>query len=143
MTTVTAAPPNPTVSDARRAAAELANAGVSRVLLFGSVAQGKAKVGSDIDLVAMFDDIDYSQRRELRSSLCTAAEAVVQPGVAALAPRIAGAAVAVAAIVTDEMAAHSPDAGAVVRARRIVQQVSKILNTHDLLTGKQTGGDTS
>ena len=53
---------------------ELAAAGASRVLLFGSVARGEADERSDIDLVAVFDDIDYSQRFVLRNRLATAAE---------------------------------------------------------------------
>ena len=64
----------PTTADARRAAKELAAAGASRVLLFGSVARGEADEHSDIDLVAVFDDMDYSQRFSLRSRLATAAE---------------------------------------------------------------------
>ena len=67
----------PTVADARRAAEELAAAGVSRVLLFGSVARGDATEHSDIDLVAVFDDIDYSHRWDLRHSLGSAAERAV------------------------------------------------------------------
>ena len=44
------------------------------MLLFGSVARGEADERSDIDLVAVFDDIDYSQRFVLRNRLATAAE---------------------------------------------------------------------
>lgn len=65
----------PTVADARRAATALADAGVSRVLLFGSVASGTAGEHSDIDLVAIFDDIDYSDRYGLRIGLSDIAEA--------------------------------------------------------------------
>ena len=67
----------PTAAEARRAADELAAAGASRVLLFGSVANGTATVGSDIDLVAVFDDIDYSQRHRLKGALSAAAAAAV------------------------------------------------------------------
>ncbi len=49
---------------------------MSRVLLYGSVARGDASAHSDIDLVAVFDDIDYSQRLQLRVSLARAAEEV-------------------------------------------------------------------
>ena len=52
-------------------------AGAGRVLLFGSVACGRATVGSDIDLVAIFDDIDYRERLAIRSELCAVAESVV------------------------------------------------------------------
>lgn len=48
---------------------------MSQVLLFGSVARGDACGGSDIDLVAVFDDLDYSQRLGLRLSLGAAAGA--------------------------------------------------------------------
>ena len=43
----------PTVSDARRAADVLTEAGALKVLLFGSVARGEATEGSDIDLVGL------------------------------------------------------------------------------------------
>ena len=48
------------------------------MLLFGSVACGRATAGSDIDLVAIFDDIDYCERHRIRSALCEAAESVVE-----------------------------------------------------------------
>ena len=67
----------PTTRDAQRVAEQLAAAGASRVLLFGSVARGDAGPGSDIDLVAVFDDIDYSQRLALESQLAAVAYAVV------------------------------------------------------------------
>ena len=67
----------PTEREARLAAERLVAAGVGRVLLFGSVARGRATVASDIDLVAIFDDIDYRDRRHIRSTLCEAAESVV------------------------------------------------------------------
>ncbi|MCY4069179.1 MAG: nucleotidyltransferase domain-containing protein [Acidimicrobiaceae bacterium] len=69
--------PAPTVRDARRAAARLAEAGAGRVLLFGSVARGDAAASSDIDLVAIFDDIDYRERLGVGSVLRAAAESVV------------------------------------------------------------------
>ena len=65
----------PTRADARRAADELVAAGASQVLLFGSVARGEATAGSDIDLVAVFDDLDYSERLSLRLRLGSLAEA--------------------------------------------------------------------
>ncbi|MCY3642074.1 MAG: nucleotidyltransferase domain-containing protein [Acidimicrobiaceae bacterium] len=67
----------PTVREAQRAAERLVEAGAGRVLLFGSVACGRATVGSDIDLVAIFDDIDYRERLAIRSELCAVAESVV------------------------------------------------------------------
>ena len=65
----------PTVDDARRAGRELADAGASRVLLFGSVAQDRAQPDSDIDLVAIFDDLDYTRRLSRQLDLQTAAQA--------------------------------------------------------------------
>ncbi len=59
----------PTLADAERAAAALAGAGVGRVVLFGSVARGDATERSDIDLVAIFDDLDYGERWERRCEL--------------------------------------------------------------------------
>ncbi len=47
------------------------------MLLFGSVARGDATADSDIDLVAVFDDLDYSHRLGLRLALSAAAEAAV------------------------------------------------------------------
>ena len=52
----------PGLADAERAAAVLADAGVGQVVLFGSVARGEATERSDIDLMAIYDDLDYSQR---------------------------------------------------------------------------------
>ncbi len=59
----------PTLPDAERAAAALAEAGAGRVVLFGSVARGEATERSDIDLVAIFDDLDYGERWERRCEL--------------------------------------------------------------------------
>ncbi|MYD06533.1 MAG: nucleotidyltransferase domain-containing protein [Acidimicrobiaceae bacterium] len=67
----------PTVRDAQRAAERLVEAGAGRVLLFGSVASGRATAGSDIDLVAIFDDIDYRDRLAIRSELCASVESAV------------------------------------------------------------------
>ena len=55
-------PEAPTVDDARSAAEALVAEGVSEVWLYGSVARGEAHYGSDIDLVAVFDDLDYRKR---------------------------------------------------------------------------------
>ena len=66
----------PTVADARRAAEVLAAAGAGRVLLYGSVARGEQTPDSDIDLVAIFDDLgDYADRWERKSILCLDARA--------------------------------------------------------------------
>ena len=54
----------PCMADAERAAEAVAVEGVSEVLVFGSVARGDAGPDSDIDLVAIHDDLDYSIRRE-------------------------------------------------------------------------------
>ena len=56
-------------ADAERAAAVLAEAGVGRVVLFGSVARGDATERSDIDLVAIYDDLDYGERWARRCEL--------------------------------------------------------------------------
>ena len=65
----------PTRTDAEAAARELVDAGASRVLLFGSVARGEAGAASDIDLVAVFDDLDYSRRLSVQLDLMAAGEA--------------------------------------------------------------------
>ena len=52
-------------------------AGVEEVLLFGSVARGTATADSDIDLVAIFADLDYGGRHARRRELEAAARAVV------------------------------------------------------------------
>ena len=55
----------PTIEDARRAAEALTKTGAGRVVLFGSVARAAATQRSDIDLIVIYDDIDYSKRREI------------------------------------------------------------------------------
>ena len=63
-------PTAPGLDDAKRAADALVDAGVGRVLVFGSVARGYADKHSDIDLVAIYDDLgDYSDRWRHRSRL--------------------------------------------------------------------------
>ena len=66
----------PRFADAQRAADVLAADGARKVLLFGSVARGEATEGSDIDLVAIYDDIDYATRalttRQLEASASAA-----------------------------------------------------------------------
>ena len=61
------------MADAERAAAALAGLGAARVLLYGSVATGTQRCGSDIDLVAVYDDVDRSQVS--RDRLCDQARA--------------------------------------------------------------------
>ncbi len=69
----------PTMQDAQNAAAAVAECGASRVLVFGSVARDESKSDSDIDLVAIFDDLaDYSARRRLRGELASAARRAVK-----------------------------------------------------------------
>lgn len=65
----------PTPQDATVAAERLIEAyeNIFVVLLHGSVARGEATEGSDIDLVAVFADLDYATRRDLRSELETRA----------------------------------------------------------------------
>ena len=67
----------PTVADAKVAADALVAAGVEEVLLFGSVASGEAGAGSDIDLVAVFADLDYAHRWEITRRLEDTARAAV------------------------------------------------------------------
>lgn len=59
----------PDIAAARRAADELVAAGVGRVLLYGSVARGDCRETSDVDLVAIYDDLDYSERHSRRCGL--------------------------------------------------------------------------
>lgn len=63
--------------DAERAAAVLASEGARKVMLFGSVASGDATQHSDIDLVAIYDDLDYRHRDTKRRELTTRVEHVV------------------------------------------------------------------
>ena len=67
----------PTRVDAEAAAEVLIAAGAAEVLLFGSVARGTAGPGSDIDLVAIFADLDYAERAVRRQKLEAVAAAVV------------------------------------------------------------------
>lgn len=67
----------PTLDDAQRAAASVSELDPGLVLLFGSVARGEQRPGSDLDLCLIFDDLgDYSQRRSLiadaRRRICDA-----------------------------------------------------------------------
>lgn len=59
----------PTLEDAQAAAQIAAEAGATKVLLFGSLARGEADDCSDLDLFAVFDDIDYSKRLKIANSL--------------------------------------------------------------------------
>ena len=77
-TAVVLAKSAPTREDAQRAAETVADHGATRVLLFGSVAKGTAKVHSDIDLVAIFDDLgDYSDRWDRQKTLMDETQAKV------------------------------------------------------------------
>lgn len=69
----------PSMDDARAVADALAGdiVGARRVLLFGSVADGTQGEGSDIDLVAVFDDLgDYGSRYDMERAARAAAGAV-------------------------------------------------------------------
>ena len=59
----------PTLAEAERAAKVVAGAGAGRVLLFGSVARGEAHRHSDIDLMVIYDDLDYGARHHLAIEL--------------------------------------------------------------------------
>ncbi len=59
----------PTLGEARRAAEALMTMGVGQVWLFGSLARGDQQAVSDIDLVAVFDDLDYRNRWRVESEL--------------------------------------------------------------------------
>lgn len=59
----------PTLEDARTAGRALTDAGAREVLAYGSVVAGGADPVSDIDLVAIFDDVDYKNRWQLRLRL--------------------------------------------------------------------------
>ena len=63
----------PSIQDAERAAEALAAAGVPMVLLHGSVARGCQRADSDIDMVAVLDDLNYSDRWRRRYELETLA----------------------------------------------------------------------
>ncbi len=60
----------PSLHDARRVCDVLVRHGAGLVLVFGSVAKGTANRNSDIDMVAVFDDLgDYSCRQSVRGRL--------------------------------------------------------------------------
>ena len=59
----------PTRDDARRAADALVAAGVGEVWLYGSVARGEQHRGSDIDLVAVLNDLEYRKRLSVTEEL--------------------------------------------------------------------------
>ena len=59
----------PSESDARRVADAFAAAGVCEVWLFGSVARGESTESSDINLVAVYADLDYAQRWDRKHEL--------------------------------------------------------------------------
>ncbi len=67
----------PSLVDARRAAEALLTEGAEEVFLYGSVSRGKATAQSDIDLLALFADIDYSERYELTCRLEKAASEAI------------------------------------------------------------------
>lgn len=71
---VTTSPGSPTLEDARLAADALVAAGAREVWLYGSVARGDMRRGSDIDLVAVFDDLEYRRRIAITLELQQLAE---------------------------------------------------------------------
>ncbi len=68
----------PTVADAGRVAEAVAVSGAGRVLLFGSVARDEAHPHSDIDLMVIYDDLDYNERWDVRSRLTRLAGSAVE-----------------------------------------------------------------
>ena len=67
----------PTLAEAERAAKVVADAGAGRVLVFGSVVRGEAHRHSDIDLMVIFDNLDYAVRQDLTMELERLARAEV------------------------------------------------------------------
>ena len=65
----------PTLDDARRAAHALVGAGAREVWLYGSVARRESEPGSDIDLVAVLDDLEYRRRLRTKRELQDVARA--------------------------------------------------------------------
>ena len=63
----------PAIDAAKAAARALTDAGAREVMVFGSVARGDAGPNSDIDLVAVFDDISYRSRWQTKLDLARAA----------------------------------------------------------------------
>ncbi len=59
----------------------VAEHGVAEVAVFGSVARGEATPDSDIDLVAIYPDMDYSQRCKLQIDLSSIAREMAGRGV--------------------------------------------------------------
>ena len=66
----------PTLQDAHLIADLFVGAGVKVVLLHGSVAAGTATADSDIDLIAVFDELDYADRAKIRGGLAKLAERI-------------------------------------------------------------------
>ncbi len=67
----------PSIADAHRAAKALVDEGAEEVFLYGSVAHGDPGPLSDIDLVALFADIDYRDRYQLTRRLEKAASEAI------------------------------------------------------------------
>lgn len=65
----------PTVETAAAAAEAIAQSvpGVRRICLYGSVARGEAGPDSDIDLLVVFDDLDYAKRKQIAGQCLNAA----------------------------------------------------------------------
>lgn len=65
----------PTVEMAAAASEAIAQSvpGVRRICLYGSVARGEAGPDSDIDLLVVFDDLDYVKRKQIAGQCLNAA----------------------------------------------------------------------
>lgn len=72
----------PSLDEARQVAEAMAELGAGQVLAFGSVASGVATQRSDIDLVAVFDDLgDYACRLDMQNELLSRARKVTDHSV--------------------------------------------------------------
>lgn len=137
--------PAPTLERARAAAAVLRDEGAAAVLLYGSVADGAARESSDVDLVAVFDDIDYAQRHRHRRRLearCAAAAGVPvdvhvtdRPEWDHRARKVSSSFEASIAMDTQTLYERAPEPGAVRWGKEIGMPDSNLQEALERLTG--------